>query len=148
MNTRSSLAGKHTDGVNVLTSRVFACAGVITAMAEPAATFFGAAAVYTFVSVTVTPGTTAAGSTGGSTVVVESTVVLGADPPVDPPVLGAAGVAAGVASTAALAAPRPTEFRALIWTEYVVPFVRPVITIGDVVVPAEVKLEPPSVDTS
>jgi hypothetical protein len=49
---------------------------------------------------------------------------------VDSPV-GAAGVVSGVAVTLSLAAPVPTEFTALSRMVYVVPFVNPVITMGE-----------------
>jgi hypothetical protein len=59
--------------------------------------------------------------------------------------VGAPGTPRGVADTAEDAVPFPLAFTALILTEYAVPFVRPVITKGEAVVPdARLAQAPPS----
>lgn len=77
---------------------------------------------------TLMPATSAeggVGATGATGALTEGTLGLGG--------AGAGGGATGVAATALDATPGPTEFLALIFTSYAVPFVRPVRTIGLVV---------------
>jgi hypothetical protein len=60
-----------------------------------------------------------------------------------PEIVGAAGTRRGVELTAADASPVPMAFTARSFTEYAVPFVRELTTIGDNVLSAVTHVEPP-----
>ena len=64
------------------------------------------------------------------------------------PIVGVEGATGIVTLNGVEVAPSPTKLTARIETEYVVPFVRPVITIGDAVVPVwrVAQLVPPSIE--
>jgi hypothetical protein len=63
-------------------------------------------------------------------------------------IVGAPGKALGVPETAGDAVPAPDELTARISTGYVVPSVRPLTTIGDVVTPLDVHVAPSSTEYS
>ena len=61
--------------------------------------------------------------------------------------VGARGTVMGIASTSGYEdTPAPTAFTACSTIEYVKPLVKPVIVIGLVICPADVKLVPPSIE--
>ena len=62
--------------------------------------------------------------------------------------LGAEAVVDGVTEVELDVVPTPLALTALKLIEYVVPFVSPVIVIGEVVEPVEVQVEPPFMEYS